>query len=46
MPEANKEEAYRTVYERYAVGGRSRAAAAKRLKNGTFAPNGDDAQRG
>ena len=38
VPESEKMEAYRTEWERYAKGGRSRAACARRAPDGTFLP--------
>jgi hypothetical protein len=38
MPESEKIEAYRAEWERYAKGGRSRAAYARRAPDGTFLP--------
>lgn len=40
MPEQQKELAYLEEYERYAKGGRARAAIAQRASNGTFLPKG------
>jgi hypothetical protein len=39
MPESEKEAAYLMEYERYAAGGRARAARATRATDGTFLPN-------
>jgi len=36
VPESEKYQAYREEYERYAIGGRARAASARRNRDGTF----------
>jgi hypothetical protein len=40
MSQSEKETAYLAEYERYAIGGRARAASGERVPDGTFLSNG------